>query len=213
MPTQSPVVLLWFFGLVAWWSASSEGPLANGRVPARAAAALAVALSIVVLLHATGTAVLARSWLSVPERARRAHRDYVVGAYELEPLAGATSFRWTTGDARFLWAAKTRWLLLRLWVQHPDVVASPVQVTVATRCGVIVDETLKSPVPINVAVELPEGSEMFEATVRASRTWQPAGHPPGDTRQLGVAMVSDWLRSEAEAREQPRFVPVNRCDS
>ena len=213
MPTQNPIVLLWFFALVAWWGTASTGAVAEGRLGPGAARGLAVALVALVALHAAGTAVVARGWLSVPERARRAHRDYVVGAYELEPLAGATSFRWTTGDARFLWAAKTRWLLLRLWVQHPDVASSPVQVTVATRCAVIVDETLKSPVPINVAVELPEGAEMFEATVRASRTWQPADHPPGDTRQLGVALVSDWLRSGAEAREQPRFVPVNRCDS
>jgi hypothetical protein len=157
--------------------------------------------------------VLARGWLSVPERAKRAHRDYVVGAYELEPLAGATSFRWTNGDARFLWTPKTRWLLLRLWVQHPDLGAAPVQVTVATPCDVVVNETLKSSTPLSVGLELPESADTFEATVRTSRTWQPAPQPPGDTRQLGAAVVSDWLRSADEARQQPRFVSVKSCDS
>ena len=69
--------------LVAWWGAASTGALAEGRVHAPGAApALAVALGVVVLLHAAGTAVLARGWLSVPERAKRAHRDYIVGAYD-----------------------------------------------------------------------------------------------------------------------------------
>jgi hypothetical protein len=44
--------------------------------------------------------------------------------------------------------------------------------------------------------------------VRASRTWQPSAGPPGDSRQLGVAVVSDWLESAEKAREQPRFVAL-----
>jgi hypothetical protein len=208
MPTQNPIVLLWFFALVAWWGTASQGALAEGRVGSGAARGLVLALAALVLAHAAGTAVLARGWLSVPERAKRAHRDYIVGAYDLEPLAGATSFRWTTGDARLLLSAKTRWLLLRLWVQHPDAASMPVQLTVATRCGVVVDESLASSTPVNVGIELTEGADFLEATVRASRTWQPSAGPPGDTRQLGVAVVSDWLESAEKAREQPRFVAL-----
>jgi hypothetical protein len=213
MPTQSPIVLLWFFALVAWWGAASTGALAEGRVTPGAARGLAIALLALIALHAAGTAVLARGWLSVPERAKRAHRDYIVGAYDLEPLAGATSFRWTSGDARFLFAAKTRWLLLRLWVQHPDAASSPVQVTVTTPCGVVVDEALASAAPLNVGLELPEGTHVLEATVRASRTWQPSPRPPGDTRRLGVAVVSDWLPTAEAARDQARFVALKPCDS
>jgi hypothetical protein len=213
MPTQNPIVLLWFFALVAWWGTASRGVIAEGRVGSNAGRGLVLALAVLVLAHAAATAVLARGWLSVPERAKRAHRDYIVGAYELEPLAGATSFRWTTGDARLLLAAKTRWLLLRLWVQHPDAASMPVQLTVATRCSVVVDEALASSTPVNVGIELPESASVFEATVRSSRTWQPSAGPPGDTRQLGVAVVSDWLRSAEEAREQPRFVTLRACGS
>jgi hypothetical protein len=86
-------------------------------------------------------------------------------------------------------------------------------VTVATRCGVVVDESLNSTTPLNVGLELPEGEDILTATVRASRTWQPSPRPPGDTRQLGVALVSDWLRSAGEAQEQARFVALKSCDS
>ena len=213
MPTQNPIVLLWFFALVAWWGTASRGPLAEGRLAPGAARGLAVVLVALIAFHAAGTAVLARGWLSVPERAKRAHRDYIVGAYDLEPLAGATLFRWTSGDARFLFAAKTRWLLLRLWVQHPDAASSPVQVTVTTPCGVVVDEALASAAPLNVGLELPEGADVLEAAIRASRTWQPSPRPPGDTRQLGVAVVSDWLPTADAARNQARFVALKPCDS
>ena len=213
MPTQNPIVLLWFFALVAWWGTASTGALAEGRVVPGAARGLAIVLLALIAFHAAGTAVLARGWLSVPERAKRAHRDYIVGAYDLEPLTGATYFRWTSGDARFLFAAKTRWLLLRLWVQHPDAASSPVQVTVTTPCGVVVDEALTPAAPLNVGLELPEGADVLEAAIRASRTWQPSPRPPGDTRPLGVAVVSEWLPTANAAREQNRFVVVNRCDS
>jgi len=84
---------------------------------------------------------------------------------------------------------------------------------VNSRCGLLLDQELTSPTPLNVGVELPEGVDMFEATVHVSRTWQPSARPPGDTRQLGAAVVSDWLRTGPEAREQARFVGLNRCDS
>jgi hypothetical protein len=213
MPTQNPIVLLWFFALVAWWSTASAGPLAEGRVGAGAARALAVALTVLAIAHAGGTAVLARGWLSVPERAKRAHRDYIVGAYELEPLAGATSFRWTTGEARFLLASRSGWLLMRLWAQHPDAASAPVQVTVSTPCGVVLSESLTSSAPLDVGLELPEGADYLEATVSTSRTWQPSPRPPGDTRQLGVGVVTDWLENAQDARAQSRFIALKPCNS
>jgi hypothetical protein len=211
MPTQSPVVLLWFFALVVWWSASSDGALAAGRIPKPAATVLSFVLVGLVVAHAAGTAVLARGWLSVPERAKRAHREYAVGAYEPEPLSGSTSFRWTTDRARFVWATRTGWLLIRLWVEHPDVAASPVRVTVATRCRVFVDEEFRSQAPLTIGVQLPEGTDMLDAIVRTSRTWQRS--VPGDTRRLGVAVVSDPLRDAVEAHSQGRFVALQACDS
>ena len=213
MPTQSPVVLLWFFGLAAWWSASSEGALAGGRLPARAAPALAVALSVVVLLFAAGTAVLARGWLRVPERATRAHREYVVGAYAPEPLAGSTLFRWTTGEAHFTWTGPTRWLMVRLWVQHPDAASSPVRVTLSTHCQTLATEELGSSTPVSVGIELPPGTGTLEATLQSSRTWQPAPAGKGDSRQLGAAIVAEFLPGAEAVRMQNRFVQAENCPS
>ena len=213
MPTQSPVVLLWFFGLVAWWSASSEGPLADGRLPARAAPPLAIVLGVVVLLYGAGTAVLARGWLRVPERAVRAHREYVMGAYAPEPLAGSTLFRWTTGEARFSWTGPTRWLMVRLWVQHPDAVSTPVRVTLSTGCQTLVNEEFRSSAPVSVGIELPEGASTLAATLRSSRTWQPAPEGKGDSRQLGAAVVAEFLHTHEAVRMQERFVQAKICPS
>ena len=40
MPTQNPIVLLWFFGLVAWWARASTGAVAEGRMTAGRGAGL-----------------------------------------------------------------------------------------------------------------------------------------------------------------------------
>jgi len=213
MPTQSPVVLLWFFALVAWWSASSKGPLADGRLPARAAPAVALILTAMVLLHAAGTAVLARGWLRVPERATRTQREYVQGAYAPEPLAGSTLFRWTGRVAHFSWTGPTRWLMVRLWVQHPDAASSPVRVTLSTRCQTLVDEEFRSSAPVSIGIELPEGSGTLQATMESSRTWQPAPEGSGDSRQLGAAIVAEFLHSPEAVRMQNRFVQAQNCPS
>jgi len=211
MPTQNPVVLLWFFGLVAWWSASSVGAVPEGRMSAGWAGPLAAVLLALVLVHAAGTAVLARGWLSVPERAKRAHREYVTGAYAPEPLEAATVFRWTDGEARFILAGRTPWLLLRLWVPHPDAGTAPVRVSVATACQTLFDEELRSATPVGVGIALPEGVDVLDATVHVSRTWQPAPEGPGDTRHLGAGVVAAWLGSRDESHAQDRFVELRPC--
>ncbi len=217
MPTQSPVVLLWFFGLTAWWSQASAGGLAEGRIGGRWAGPLAVTLLLLVILHAVGTAVLARDGLSVPERAKRVHREYVLGAHAPEPFEAATVFRWTDDEARFVWAGPTPWLLLRVWVSHPDLGTAPVRVSVATACQTLFEEELGSATPINVGIALHEDASglvgVLDATVRVSRTWQPAPEGPGDTRRLGAGVISTFLGSLGEARAQNRFVELRPCEN
>ena len=213
MPTQNPVVLLWFFALVAWWARASTGAIAEGRIPAHGARAVAVVLTTLVLLHAADTAMIARGWLSVPERAKRAQREYVVGAYALEPFAGSTLFRWTSGEARFTWTGPTRWMMLRLWVQHPDAVSTPVRVTLSTACQTLVNEEFRSSAPVSVGIELPEGASTLAATLRSSRTWQPAPEGKGDSRQLGAAVVAEFLHTHEAVRTQERFVQAKICPS
>ena len=214
MPTQNPIVLLWFFGLVAWWARASTGAIAEGRMTAGAARFAAVVLVAVVLVHAAGTAVLARGWLSVPERAKRAQREYARGAYAPEPLSGSTEFRWTGAEARFTWSGPTRWLMVRLWVQHPDAASSPVRVTLTTRCQTLADEEFSSSTPTSIGIELPEGSGTLDATLRSSRTWQPAPQgSSGDSRQLGAAIVVEFLHDAEAVRTQNRFVRAENCPS
>jgi len=214
MPTQNPIVLLWFFGLVAWWARASTGAIAEGRMTAGAARAAAVVLVAVVLVHAAGTAVLARGWLSVPERAKRAQREYARGAYAPEPLSGSSEFRWTGAEARFTWSGPTRWLMVRVWVRHPDAASSPVRVTLTTQCQTLADEEFSSSTPTSIGIELPEGSGTLNATLRASRTWQPApAGSGGDSRQLGAAIVAEFLHDAEAVRTQNRFVQAKNCPS
>lgn len=212
MPTQNPVVLLWFFALVAWWAAATTGAIAEGRVPPRVAGGAAAVIAALVLTHAAGTVVLARGWLSVPERAKRAHREYVRGAYPPEPLGGSTTYQWTGPEAHFLWAGSTRWMLLRVWVQHPDAASSPVGVTLSTPCQTLVTDELRSSEPITIGIELPDGTQMLEATLRSSRTWQPAPEGKGDSRHLGAAVVAVFVSNADDARMTKWFVTPRACD-
>ena len=214
MPTQSPSVLLWFFALVAWWASASTGAIVEGRMPAGAARGVTIVLTALVLFHAAGTAVLARGWLSVTERAKRAQREVpCLGAYAPEPLAGSTLFRWTSGEARFTWTGPTRWMMLRLWVQHPDAASTPVHVTLSTPCQTLVNEEFRSSSPISVGIELPESAGTLEATLRSSRTWQPAPEGHGDSRRLGAAVVAEFLDTAEAVRMQNRFVQARICPS
>ena len=104
--------------------------------------------------------------------------------------------------------------MVRLWVQHPDAASSPVRVTLTTRCQTLADEEFGSSTPISVGIELPEGSEHAGATLRSSRTWQPAPRgSSGDSRQLGAAIVAEFLHDAEAVRTQNRFVQAENCPS
>jgi hypothetical protein len=209
MPTQSPLVLYWFFGLVAWFAwlvpdtARRTGETGQGQL--RAAWIVAVTLAIA---YAAGHVMLAAGPLNVVQRAQRAHRDYIVGAYPPEPLPGANEFRWTSQEARFIWAVKSRFMAIRFWAHHPDIAGQPVHVTVTSPCGVLFDEDLTSDTSMSVGMALPEDQRTLEATVRVSRTWTPG---EGDNRQLGVGIVADFSNDPAFATTQLRAVKLPGC--
>ena len=227
MPTQSPLVLYWFLALVAWFawlvpdptprrpsttlgtSASTSPGIhdAHAREPRIAwivAAALAVA-------YAAGHVLLAAGPLHPAQRAQHAGRDYVVGAYPPEPLPEGNEFRWTGREARFIWAAKTRYMAIRLWAHHPDIASKPVHVTVTSPCGLLFDEDLTSDASMSLGMVLPEGQRTLEATVRVSRTWLPADAGEPDDRQLGVGILADFSTDPAFAKSQLRAVKLSGC--
>jgi len=191
MPTQNPVALLSFFLLAAWTMAAlTPVPVS---MPPRWIRAGWVAAVVAALAYVTAHAVLATGPLSVSERAKRFHREYVQGAHAPEPLPGGGHFRWTDEEARFVLPARTRWLVIRLWAHHPDIREHPVEVALTAPCGIVFNRTLKSTTPISVGIELPAGLSGVEWSVRVSRTWRPADHGAEDPRHLGVAIGTDFV--------------------
>jgi hypothetical protein len=205
MPTQAPVILLWFLTFVAWLPQLLQKlPLANIRVSSTVAIVLAVA-------YAAGHLVLARGSLSVAERAKTFGHEYVSGAYGAEPLEGSGTFRWTDDESRFVWPLRTRWFVIRVWAHHPDVSVEPVKVTITTPCGTLLDRTLANSDQLSIGVIVPEGLKSLDATVRVSRTWQPSSFGEPDSRRLGVGITADSVDSQALA--ESTHVPVKLEDT
>jgi len=191
-PTQSPFVLLWFMLLVAWMTVLVQ----RADVPwlrehemnaTRLLGAFAVAYALLhIPLGYAGP-------LSVEARAARAHRAFVSGTYPLEDAPTGGSFRWTSRpEAHFSWPVEGRWLVLRAWVQHPDIEQNPVDVRIDTACGPLLVEQLSSRDPATVDVEIPAGVDFVQATVSVSRTWRVSDYGGVDTRRLGAAVQADF---------------------
>jgi hypothetical protein len=207
MPTQNPLALYWFLALVAWfaWVAPDPARRETSAGEVRVAWIVAAALAIA---YAGGHVLLAAGSLHPVQRAQQANRDYIVGAYPPEPLPQANEFRWTSQEARFFWAVRSRFMAVRFWAHHPDIATHPVHVTVTSPCGVLFDEDLTSDASMSVGMALPDDQRTLETTVRVSRTWTPGG---GDDRQLGVGIVADFSNDPAFATTQLRAVKLPGC--
>jgi O-Antigen ligase len=210
MSTQNPLVLCWFFALVAWFAIFVPDPARRERRPAEVRVAWIAACGLAIA-YAAGHLLLAAGSLNVVQRAERAHRDYVVGAYASEPLPVANEFRWTRQDARFFWAAKTRWMVVRFWAHHPDIASQPVHVTLTSPCGVLFDEDLTSVDSMSLGMALPEGQKTLEASLHVSRTWRPSDAGDADARELGVGIVADFSHDPAVVTSQLRMVKLPGC--
>jgi hypothetical protein len=210
MPTQNPLVLYWLLALVAWFAWLVPDPPRRREthaIEARFAWIIAAGLA---MGYAAGHVMLAAGPLHPAQRAQRANRDYVIGAYPPEPLPGSNEFRWTGEEARFVWAVKARFMAVRFWAHHPDIAARPVHVTLTSPCGVLFDEDLTSETSMSLGMALPEGQRTLEATVRVSRTWTPS---EVDDRQLGVGIVADFSNDPAFATTQLRAVKLRGCSA
>jgi hypothetical protein len=211
MPTQSPLVLYWFLALVAWFAWLVPDPSLHRETDAREPRVAWVVAAMLAIAYAAGHLVLAAGPLHPAQRAHKANRDYILGAYPPEPLPGGNEFRWTGRDARFFWATKTRFMAIRLWANHPDIGSRPVHVTVTSPCGLLFDEDLTSDRSMSLGLVVPEGQRTFEADVRVSRTWSPADAGEPDHRQLGVGIVADFSSDPAFATNQLRAVKLSGC--
>jgi O-antigen ligase/polysaccharide polymerase Wzy-like membrane protein len=219
VPTQTPIVMLSFMLLVGWMTV-----LIPEREPQRHAATKSpfdsrrslragwqwIAATIAAVAYAGGHLALANGSLAVVERARRAHLEYAAGTYPPE-VADGVRFRWTSGNARFVWPATTRWLVVRVWAQHPDIASRPVRITLTTNCGVIVDEEFTSAMPLSLGVALPEQHDALEAHLKVSRTWRPSDYGSNDERRLGAAIVAEFVADPSLTRAQNRHVALSAC--
>ena len=211
MPTQNPLVLLWFFFLVAWLVAVTGPPGAPAWARPIWIRRGWIAATILAVVYAGGELILARESLDVAERAKRFGREYVDGAYEVEEAPGVRAFRWTGTKSRFILPVRGRSLVLRLWAQHPDIAEVPVTVAIEGSCGVVFQHELRSTRPIAIGIAVPEGLDTIDAVIRVSRTWQPSDHEGGDTRHLGIAVVTDFEGDPAAASAQDYAVEWGKC--
>jgi hypothetical protein len=191
MPTQTPLVLLAFLFLVAWFAIALRAPTTDAPrwLTVRSAWIAAAGLALV---YVGQHAALARGRLDVAERARQAHREYLVGTYPAERLADETTFRWTGKHARIRLPAGGPLFVLRVWAHHPDAAANPVGVALSTECGMVTRQELHGPDPVTVWMRVPEGQEQVDVSLDVSRTWRPSDYSGTDRRALGVGMVVDF---------------------
>jgi len=134
-----------------------------------------------------------------------------VGTYVPESLPDSGQFRWTRDDARFITPARTRWLVVRLWANHPDIARKPVRITLSAPCGAAFEETVRTSDAISVGIELPEAQREVDARLHVSRTWKPSRHGGTDTRELGAGVVLDFVDTREQALAQMRHVAWPVC--
>jgi hypothetical protein len=205
MPTQSPLVLLWFMLLVAWLTVA----ISDADVPAlhRNGLVICSLAAILSVTYAAAQLVLARGELSVPARATLIERPLVTGSYGSES-GPSGEFQWTRDEANFYWPVTDRYLLLRLAAPHPDIAQQPVQLTVSTPCAAILDVPLRSSDPVTVGLQIPAGQRMIHWTVKVSRTFKPGA---GDARRLGATVSAEFTGSGDRFREQQHTTVLQPC--
>ena len=210
MPTQSPLVLLWFMLLVAWLTVA----IANADVPR--STCMASSICIAAALLSVAYAATHWCWREAPCRCRRgrgkSNRPLVTGTYGPEE-GPSGEFRWTRGEANFYWPVTDRFVILRLGAQHPDLAQRPVQLTVSTPCGTVLDIPITSPDLVTLGMQMPDGQRMVHWTVKVSRTFRPSDFDGEDRRQLGATVSVDFTDSGDRFREQQHAVVLPRSCS
>jgi len=217
VPTQNPIVLLMFFYLIARFeiltNPESRTPNPGSRIAdpgSRLSPFLWLAAVVIAIIYVGGQAVLARGPLKPVTRAETTSRDYVVGTYPGEPSAQGT-FRWTRKQATFGLNVPSKYLVIRVHIEHPDADMRPVQVRLRTPCQTLFDGALRDSTIQTRAVELPEGQHRIVFGSDVSRTWRPSDFGSDDHRTLGVAVETDFIATPTVVSSQERWISLKPC--
>ena len=125
-------------------------------------------------------------------------------------VPGGAEFRWTRADARIWLRTRSRVVVVRSWVAHPDAAVRPVTLRIATPCQEILVEELHNERLVSLALELPDDGPLVLLT-HVSRTWRPSDHNQLDTRELGAGLAIDYVESLATASDIDRRVRITPC--
>jgi len=215
MPTQNPILLLTFFYIVARFDrltrpVPEQAKLNHPRI-GRVRKGVWAAGILLALAYVEGHLVLASGPLSPVERAMSTDRDFVVGTYPPEDAQPNGQFRWTRRQASFLLKAPSRYLLISYHIEHPDADRQPVNVDLATRCQLLVDESLKDSGTATVALELGEHQAYVQFDTEVSRTWRPSNFGRSDSRQLGVAIQTRFVTGPEQVEGPTNWVALLPC--
>jgi hypothetical protein len=210
MPTQNPVVLLWFFTLVALLAVRGGSSQEGEALSPTVARTAWVTMAVLAVLYASGHALLAVGDLSVTARAIHANRDHAIGVYAPEPNSEGGEFRWIAGHAELTFAEQTRWLVLRLSARHPDLESHPIELRLSTPCQIVYRQEVDTTDPFSVALVLPE-SGVLRLSLDVSRTWMPSDYGSPDSRELGAILVSGFVDSLEETRDADERIQLQQC--
>ena len=94
---------------------------------------------------------------------------------------------------------------------QPDVAQRPVQLTVSSPCGPLLDLPVTSPEPMTLGLEIPKGQKMVHLTVAVSRTFKPSDFGGEDTRRLGATAAWEFTDSSESFREEQHRAAVPPC--
>ena len=183
VPAQSAAVTLTFWTLAFWYVALAVPP-EREITPAIGWRSEAIGWGVaatLVVVHLTGTTLVAAGAMRVPERARRIGWSYSYGLYAVEQDATGTPYRWTEREAVAVVETTQPWLKLTAWVSHPDAAERPVTIRVWVDGRLALDASRRDARPARPVWSFarrsiaPGAPRSTAAPTRASSVWRSRG--------------------------------------
>jgi hypothetical protein len=181
VPGQDPAIVITFWVLVFWYAADAGQRPADRRMPK----VVGIAALFLVLGYAASPFLYAD--LRPPFRAARFNFNYTYGFY-FDPEVS-----WSAGHGVTVPRAAKRWMKLTCWVSHPDANENPVRAEVWRDGEQIIDRRLRRGERVLRYVRVPGANKRFVLEVEVGRTWRPSDHGEADFRELGLAMVWEFV--------------------